>query len=165
MLLHDPATLDSSALKALIESRVLAAPRTETDNDWRYGPVSPERRRHLRKFFPEQPVPAAVLVPIVERDEGLRILLTQRASHLSHHPGQISFPGGRLERLLAIPSTACGGITQLPHDLQQSRDGGGRILMRHSSSPRSMRHSVINIPAVAPQMLRPSYGKSVNSMS
>ncbi|NDE00514.1 MAG: CoA pyrophosphatase [Gammaproteobacteria bacterium] len=97
MLLHDPATLDPSALRALIESRVLAAPRTESENDWRHGPVSPERRRHLRKFFPEQPVPAAVLVPIVEREEGLWVLLTQRASHLSHHPGQISFPGGRLD--------------------------------------------------------------------
>jgi 8-oxo-dGTP pyrophosphatase MutT (NUDIX family) len=97
MLPQDPATLDSAALKVLIESRVLAAPRTDIGSDRRYGPVSPERRRHLQKFFPERPVPAAVLMPIVERGEGLRILLTQRASHLSQHPGQISFPGGRLE--------------------------------------------------------------------
>lgn len=38
---------------------------------------------------------AAVLVPVVCRDEGLNVLLTQRAQHLRHHPGQISFPGGR----------------------------------------------------------------------
>lgn len=43
------------------------------------------------------PVPAAVLVPLVERPEGLTVLLTQRTDHLAHHPGQISFPGGRLE--------------------------------------------------------------------
>lgn len=40
---------------------------------------------------------AAVLVPLVERPEGLTILLTQRASDLRHHAGQISFPGGRVE--------------------------------------------------------------------
>ncbi len=42
-------------------------------------------------------IPAAVLVPLVERAEGLNVLLTRRTSHLNHHPGQISFPGGRFE--------------------------------------------------------------------
>lgn len=42
-------------------------------------------------------IPAAVLVPLVERPEGLAVMLTQRTAHLAHHPGQISFPGGRLE--------------------------------------------------------------------
>jgi 8-oxo-dGTP pyrophosphatase MutT (NUDIX family) len=37
------------------------------------------------------------MVPLVERAEGLTVLLTQRASHLKNHPGQISFPGGRIE--------------------------------------------------------------------
>lgn len=41
--------------------------------------------------------PAAVLVPIVVREHELSVLLTQRTAHLSHHPGQISFPGGRVE--------------------------------------------------------------------
>ena len=41
--------------------------------------------------------PAAVLVPIVLRDEGYTVLLTQRTAHLKDHPGQISFPGGRVE--------------------------------------------------------------------
>lgn len=41
--------------------------------------------------------PAAVLVPIVFRDDGHTVLLTQRAAHLRDHPGQISFPGGRVE--------------------------------------------------------------------
>lgn len=41
--------------------------------------------------------PAAVLVPIVAREAGLSVLLTQRTAHLNHHPGQISFPGGRME--------------------------------------------------------------------
>jgi 8-oxo-dGTP pyrophosphatase MutT (NUDIX family) len=42
-------------------------------------------------------VPAAVLVPLVERDTGLTVLLTQRAETLKDHAGQISFPGGRIE--------------------------------------------------------------------
>lgn len=37
--------------------------------------------------------PAAVLVAI--SDAGL--ILTKRASHLKHHPGQIAFPGGKVE--------------------------------------------------------------------
>ncbi len=41
--------------------------------------------------------PAGVLVPIIEHDEGLTVLLTQRASHLKHHAAQASFPGGRME--------------------------------------------------------------------
>lgn len=41
--------------------------------------------------------PAAVLVPIVKREEGHTVLLTQRTAHLKDHPGQISFPGGRVE--------------------------------------------------------------------
>ena len=41
--------------------------------------------------------PAAVLVPIVNRPEGLTLLLTQRSADLPDHPGQISFPGGRVE--------------------------------------------------------------------
>ena len=38
---------------------------------------------------------AAVLVPVVVRDEGLSLLFTQRSEHLNDHAGQISFPGGR----------------------------------------------------------------------
>lgn len=44
-----------------------------------------------------EPTPAAVLVPLVNRPEGLHILLTQRSADLADHAGQISFPGGRVE--------------------------------------------------------------------
>ena len=49
------------------------------------------------RLRPKRLVPAAVLVPVIERAEGLSLLLTQRSAHLKHHAGQISFPGGRLE--------------------------------------------------------------------
>ncbi|CUH40717.1 putative NUDIX hydrolase [Jannaschia seosinensis] len=40
---------------------------------------------------------AAVLVPFLETGSGLRMMLTKRSSRLKHHPGQIAFPGGKLE--------------------------------------------------------------------
>jgi len=42
-------------------------------------------------------VDAAVLVPIVNRADGVKLLFTQRTPHLDDHAGQISFPGGRVE--------------------------------------------------------------------
>jgi 8-oxo-dGTP pyrophosphatase MutT (NUDIX family) len=49
-----------------------------------------------RSFAGRTPVHASVLVPLVMRD-ALTVLLTQRTDHLTDHPGQISFPGGRVE--------------------------------------------------------------------
>lgn len=43
------------------------------------------------------PIAASVLVPLIERDDGLRVLLTRRTDHLHDHAGQISFPGGRVD--------------------------------------------------------------------
>lgn len=41
--------------------------------------------------------PAAVLFPIVKRQEQDTVLLTRRTAHLRDHAGQVSFPGGRVE--------------------------------------------------------------------
>ena len=46
---------------------------------------------------PRTPTQAAVLVPLIDRPDGLQMLLTQRTAHLKDHAGQISFPGGRAE--------------------------------------------------------------------
>lgn len=46
---------------------------------------------------------AAVLVPLVEREHGVTVLLTRRTEHLSSHAGQISFPGGRSEESDSSP--------------------------------------------------------------
>ncbi len=48
-------------------------------------------------FAGREPSAAAVLVPLVQREEGLHVLLTRRTDHLRDHAGQISFPGGRSE--------------------------------------------------------------------
>lgn len=41
--------------------------------------------------------PAAVLVPFVRRADAFHVLFTRRTDHLRNHPGQVSFPGGRIE--------------------------------------------------------------------
>lgn len=50
--------------------------------------------------------PAAVLMPLVERSGGINLLLTKRSSHLKHHPGQIAFPGGKVDETDASPAAA-----------------------------------------------------------
>lgn len=51
----------------------------------------------LERLRPGRLVPAAVLVPVIERPQGLTVLFTVRAADLRHHAGQVSFPGGRLD--------------------------------------------------------------------
>jgi 8-oxo-dGTP pyrophosphatase MutT (NUDIX family) len=52
------------------------------------------------------PRPAAVLVPIVMREAGPAVLLTERAAHLRTHSGQIAFPGGKMDPADATPLAA-----------------------------------------------------------
>ncbi len=50
--------------------------------------------------------PAAVLIALVARPEGLQLVLTQRTAHLRDHAGQISLPGGRIDEGDAGPAAA-----------------------------------------------------------
>ena len=43
----------------------------------------------------EPPIPAAVLVALVEREEGYNVVLTKRSETLRRHTGQVALPGGR----------------------------------------------------------------------
>lgn len=75
-------------------SEAIFDPRTGTalgPSDW---DLNPEFKDDLAVMAP--PRAAAVLVPIVLRRE-LTVLLTQRSHDLPSHPGQISFPGGKIE--------------------------------------------------------------------
>jgi 8-oxo-dGTP pyrophosphatase MutT (NUDIX family) len=58
---------------------------------------TPEHLGDGRLFGNRARTDAAVLVPLVQRDAGLQVLLTRRTEHLRDHAGQISFPGGRVE--------------------------------------------------------------------
>jgi 8-oxo-dGTP pyrophosphatase MutT (NUDIX family) len=71
--------------------------------------VTPTRGDHdadpvMEKIAMVRPIrPAAVLVPVVTRAEPT-VLLTQRAQHLPDHPGQVSFPGGKIDKTDADPT-------------------------------------------------------------
>jgi 8-oxo-dGTP pyrophosphatase MutT (NUDIX family) len=89
--------MDSLYTKARIRESLDPRPSTpEEDIQWLSG-ASPELVSQVRAALTKQRVPAAVLVPLVEHDTGLTVLLTQRAETLKDHAGQISFPGGRIE--------------------------------------------------------------------
>ena len=92
--------------RSLLEAR-LAGMRPGT----RTAPGAAPGRRGDDLFDLGQPhngplTPAAVLVPLVERADGFAIMLTQRTAHLRDHAGQISFPGGRVEKSDASPEAA-----------------------------------------------------------
>ena len=83
----------------------------------RGGPVDLDQLRRILRPEPsrvpfvledgvgdEELMPAAVLFPIIRRNDQPTVLLTQRTAHLRDHPGQVSFPGGRCEE--ADPSAA-----------------------------------------------------------
>lgn len=54
--------------------------------------------RVLRHVAASKPLKqAAVLIPLVPRDNTFNVVFTRRARHLKHHPGQVAFPGGRYE--------------------------------------------------------------------
>ena len=66
--------------------------------------VTPVRGDHdadpvLEKIAAVRPIrPAAVLVAVIDHPDEPTVLLTQRAQHLPDHPGQVSFPGGKIDK-------------------------------------------------------------------
>jgi 8-oxo-dGTP pyrophosphatase MutT (NUDIX family) len=65
--------------------------------------ADPVMAKVTQKIAEVRPIrPAAVLVPIVDHAEPT-VLLTQRAQHLPDHPGQVSFPGGKIDQGDASP--------------------------------------------------------------
>ncbi|MEC3860684.1 CoA pyrophosphatase [Mesobacterium sp. TK19101] len=50
--------------------------------------------------------PAGVLVPLIDGPTGCQVILTKRSSALKHHPGQIAFPGGKVDPADADPTAA-----------------------------------------------------------
>jgi len=78
----------------IIRARLAGTVPRHAREDWLIpGLFEPGDRR---RFLPREPVPAAVLIPLVARPD-LTVLFTQRATQLRNHAGQISFPGGRIE--------------------------------------------------------------------
>ncbi len=90
-------TMEYLYSKAHIRQSLDPQPSTpDQDMQWLAGATA-DVMSQVRAALPARRVPAAVLVPLVERATGLTVLLTQRAATLKDHAGQISFPGGRIE--------------------------------------------------------------------
>lgn len=83
-------------MKALISQR-FAGTRPAPPGIYRVPGLPGDLPAALERLRPRRLVPAAVLLPIIERPGGFTVLFTVRASGLRHHPGQVSFPGGRLD--------------------------------------------------------------------
>ncbi|MCH8111509.1 MAG: CoA pyrophosphatase, partial [Proteobacteria bacterium] len=81
---------EREAFRAFIASRLDPARRGAAHSDYDLNP-------DMRSEAPENLIAAAVLVPLVLRQDGVTMLLTQRTDHLRDHAGQVSFPGGRVE--------------------------------------------------------------------
>ena len=81
---------------AIIRARLAGTTPRHAAEDWILPGLSPGDSRTYRKSLPESPTPAAVLVPVIEHERPT-ILLTERATELRNHAGQVSFPGGHIE--------------------------------------------------------------------
>ena len=88
--------------------------------------VTPARGDHdadpvMRKIAEVRPIrPAAVMVPIIDHPEPT-VLLTQRAQHLPDHPGQVSFPGGKIDKGDADPRASALRETEEEIGLDRAR--------------------------------------------
>ena len=92
-------------LRARLRAR-LAGSRPSRPGEGTVAGLPREVSERFRHLLPDVLTPAAVLVPVVDHADGLTLLLTERAADLRHHPGQISFPGGRIEAVDAGPVEA-----------------------------------------------------------
>lgn len=78
----------TSDLRAGLVRALVKDGRPSSDYDLNRGIVLP-KDRSLRD--------AGVLIPVVPRQAGAGVILTKRSSALKHHPGQIAFPGGKID--------------------------------------------------------------------
>jgi 8-oxo-dGTP pyrophosphatase MutT (NUDIX family) len=84
---------DAAAFRDYARARLDAAPPVD---DFRLATSDFALGGEMPQALPK-PRAAAVLAAIVARDDGLTVLLTERATGLRAHSGQIAFPGGQID--------------------------------------------------------------------
>ncbi len=72
----------------VIEKALASAKSTEPSSDFDLNQDQP-------RFLPSELRNAAVLIPLMAGPNGLEVVFTKRSTAMRHHPGQISFPGGK----------------------------------------------------------------------
>lgn len=88
------ATIDWRA--RMLERLASTQPRHDPMHT-RVAGVTAKYAARVLQITPEAKVPAAVLVPVIDRQPEATMLLTVRATSMRAHAGQIAFPGGRVE--------------------------------------------------------------------
>lgn len=96
-MVETAAHVGDQSLLTLLERRLLHTVPPDADTPCGFAGVRLEDLPAIQPFLPTANTPAAVLIPVIDRLDGPHLLFTQRATHLRHHAGQISFPGGRIE--------------------------------------------------------------------
>lgn len=116
--LANPAGFDPQAQPIVAVSHELPPLRNETLQldfirlafrrpvAWQVEPIFTESFQIDAQAPCDEITRAAVCLPLVQRQEGLHVILTRRSLHLSDHGGQIAFPGGRIETFDAGPIDA-----------------------------------------------------------
>jgi 8-oxo-dGTP pyrophosphatase MutT (NUDIX family) len=99
--IHEVCAGDKKVAPEFLEPQGLRQ-RLQSPPEWQ--PEITDENRHViaadiiaRRQAVGKVTRAAVLIPLLLKDDGLSVLLTQRTNHLRDHAGQISFPGGRMD--------------------------------------------------------------------
>lgn len=99
--IHETCAHEKKVAKEFLEPAGLKL-RLQSPPEWQ--PEITDENRHViaadiiaKRESAGKVTKAAVLIPLVLKEEGLSVLLTQRTNHLRDHAGQISFPGGRMD--------------------------------------------------------------------
>jgi len=99
--IHQVCTGDKKVATKFLEPAGLRA-RLQSPPEWQ--PEITDENRHViasdiiaKRQAAGKVTKAAVLIPLLLKEDGLSVLLTQRTNHLRDHAGQISFPGGRMD--------------------------------------------------------------------
>ena len=99
--IHEVCINDKKVSPRFLEPEALRA-RLQYPPEWQ--PEITDENRHViaadiiaKRQAVGKVTKAAVLIPLLLKEDGLSVLLTQRTNHLRDHAGQISFPGGRMD--------------------------------------------------------------------
>ena len=87
------ANLSSEEFRSLMTRRIFGASDAEAEIEGDHL----LNQHHPNEIVEKAVKPAAVLIPVIERENGLQMVFTKRTEQLRSHSGQVSFPGGKID--------------------------------------------------------------------